>query len=61
MFKKEEPKCPKCGIFEDTMEVCKNCGYQYPDEYYTFWDTIFSICKFLGMIAIGISIGLYLK
>lgn len=48
--KTEEPKCPKCGREEDTIEVCRNCGYEYPDEYYTFCDHLFDALKALLFI-----------
>jgi len=25
------PRCPGCNHIESTVEVCRNCGYQYAD------------------------------
>ena len=28
----ESLKCPECGKEEDIKQVCKHCGYEYPEE-----------------------------
>lgn len=28
----EAEHCPKCGRPEDTVEACKHCGHQYPED-----------------------------
>ncbi len=30
-YNSEETKCPNCGKKENKKEVCKHCGYDYPE------------------------------
>ena len=45
---KHEPKCPSCGIDENKIEVCKNCGHKYQPENFTFLEVI--ACSILVLV-----------
>jgi len=40
------PKCPECGKEENIKQICKHCGYEYPEE------EINGFMTFLGIVLI---------
>jgi len=45
-------KCPKCNNAENKKTVCRNCGYEYKNEYFTIVQILFVI--FIIIIALGV-------
>jgi NADH:ubiquinone oxidoreductase subunit C len=33
----EDDKCPHCGKTENIKQVCRHCGYEYPEDENSFW------------------------
>lgn len=43
------PTCPKCKQNENTVEVCRTCGYEYPEDDDSTW---YDIARFVIISAI---------
>ena len=52
-YNNEPDRCPKCGKEEDVKQVCKNCGYEYPEEEGAPW---WQWLIFIGLILLGLTI-----
>lgn len=55
---REPERCPKCNKPEDIKEVCKNCGYEYPEdeENFTGVDYLVGASLLIGNIYIIVTL-----
>ena len=48
--------CPNCHAGEYKIEVCKHCGYKYPQDSLKWYEHLLAILALLGLAALAFAV-----
>ena len=55
----EPDKCPKCRQEEYKIEVCKHCGYIYPQNGFRWYHHVFYVSVIAGIILLVLAVAVF--